>query len=253
MEKLDQLLAILAPEMELPATRAKKEWLFRALRNIWEPRELPDAYWALQDQYLRENLAEKGVTKLSDLQEVADQIYLWQGDITTLEVDAIVNAANNQMLGCFIPHHACIDNAIHTQAGLQLRMACQHLMVEQGHPEATGGAKLTRGFNLPASYVMHTVGPIIEGQGSTPAQVLVVSSYQSCLELAAEKGLTSIAFCCISTGEFRFPNQLAAELALETVRRFLKNHPQIKVIFNVFKDQDLVIYQDLLGFHQENP
>ena len=252
MEKLDQLLAILAPEMELPATRAKKEWLFRALRNIWEPRELPDAYWALQDQYLRENLAEKGVTKLSDLQEVADQIYLWQGDITTLEVDAIVNAANNQMLGCFIPHHACIDNAIHTQAGLQLRLACQHLMAEQGHPEPTGQAKLTKGYNLPASYVIHTIGPIIEGQVSQADQDLLVSSYQSCLELAAEKGLKSLAFCCISTGEFHFPNQLAAELALETVRKFLKNHPQIKIVFNVFKNQDLAIYQDLLGLHQEN-
>ena len=249
MEKLDQLLAILAPEMELPATRAKKEWLFRALRNIWEPRELPDAYWALQDQYLRENLAEKGVTKLSDLQEVADQIYLWQGDITTLEVDAIVNAANNQMLGCFIPHHACIDNAIHTQAGLQLRLACQHLMAEQGHPEPTGQAKLTKGYNLPASYVIHTIGPIIEGQVSQADQDLLVSSYQSCLELAAEKGLKSLAFCCISTGEFHFPNQLAAELALETVRKFLKNHPQFKLVFNVFKDQDLAIYQDLLGLH----
>ena len=253
MEKLDQLLAILAPEMELPATRPEKDWLFRALRNIWEPRELPEAYWALQDQYLREILAEKGVTRLSDLEEADNQIYLWQGDITTLEVDAIVNAANSQMLGCFIPHHACIDNAIHSQAGLQLRMACQHLMAEQSYPEPTGQAKLTRGYNLPASYVMHTVGPIIEGQVSQADQDLLVSSYQSCLELAAEKGLKSLAFCCISTGEFHFPNQLAAELALETVRRFLKNHPQIKVIFNVFKDQDLVIYQDLLGRHQENP
>ena len=249
MEKLDQLLVILAPEMELPATRAEKEWLFRALRNIWEPRELPDAYWALQDQYLRENLVEKGVIKLSDLQEVENQIYLWQGDITTLEVDAIVNAANSQMLGCFIPHHACIDNAIHSQAGLQLRLACQHLMVEQGHPEPTGQAKLTKGYNLPASYVIHTVGPIIEGQVSQADQDLLVSSYQSCLELAVEKGLKSLAFCCISTGEFRFPNQLAAELALETVRKFLKNHPQIKLVFNVFKDQDLAIYQDLLSLH----
>ena len=249
MEKLDQLLAILAPEMELPATRAEKEWLFRALRNIWEPRELPDAYWALQDQYLRENLAEKGVVRLADLQEVENQIYLWQGDITTLEMDAIVNAANSQLLGCFIPHHACIDNAIHSQAGLQLRLACQHLMAEQGHPEPTGQAKLTRGYNLPASYVIHTVGPIIEGQVSQADQVLLVSSYQSCLELAVEKGLQSLAFCCISTGEFRFPNQLAAELALETVREFLKNHPQIKVVFNVFKDQDLAIYQALLGLH----
>ena len=253
MEKLDQLLAIPAPEMELPATRPEKDWLFRALRNIWEPRELPEAYWALQDQYLREILAEKGVTRLSDLEEADNQIYLWQGDITTLEVDAIVNAANSQMLGCFIPHHACIDNAIHSQAGLQLRLACQHLMAEQSYPEPTGQAKLTRGFNLPASYVIHTVGPIIEGQVSQADQDLLVSSYQSCLELAAEKGLKSLALCCISTGEFHFPNQLAAKLALETVRRFLKNHPQIKVIFNVFKDQDLVIYQDLLGLHQENP
>ena len=252
MEKLDQLLAILAPEMELPATRPEKDWLFRALRNIWEPRELPEAYWALQDQYLREILAEKGVTRLSDLEEADNQIYLWQGDITTLEVDAIVKAANSQMLGCFIPHHACIDNAIHSQAGLQLRLACQHLMAEQSYPEPTGQAKLTRGFNLPASYVIHTVRPIIEGQVSQADQDLLVSSYQSCLELAAEKGLKSLALCCISTGEFHFPNQLAAKLALETVRRFLKNHPQIKVIFNVFKDQDLVIYQDLLGRHQEN-
>ena len=188
MEKLDQLLAILAPEMELPATRAKKEWLFRALRNIWEPRELPDAYWALQDQYLRENLAEKGVTKLSDLQEVADQIYLWQGDITTLEVDAIVNAANNQMLGCFIPHHACIDNAIHTQAGLQLRLACQHLMAEQGHPEPTGQAKLTKGYNLPASYVIHTIGPIIEGQVSQADQDLLFLPIRAVWSWQLKKG-----------------------------------------------------------------
>lgn len=249
MEKLDQLLAILAPEVVLPATRVEKEWLFRALRNIWEPREMPDAYWALQDQYLTAVLTEKGVVRLADLQEVENQIYLWQGDITTLEVDAIVNAANSQMMGCFIPHHACIDNAIHSQAGLQLRLACQHLMAEQGHPEPTGQAKLTRGYNLPASYVIHTVGPIIEGQVSQADQDLLVSSYQSCLDLAAEKGLKSLAFCCISTGEFHFPNQLAAELALETVRKFLKNHPQIKIVFNVFKDQDLAIYQDLLGLH----
>ena len=246
MEKLDQLLAILAPEMELPATRPEKEWLFRALRNIWEPRELPEAYWALQDQYLREILAEKGVTRLSDLEEVEPQIYLWQGDITTLEVDAIVNAANSQMLGCFIPHHACIDNAIHSQAGLQLRLACYQLMKVQGHLEATGQAKITPAYNLPANYVIHTVGPIIQTEVGPQDEELLASSYRKSLELAVEKGLTSIAFCCISTGEFRFPKKLAAEIAVKTVRAFVHDYPQLQVIFNVFKDEDREKYERIL-------
>ncbi|HEL1645451.1 TPA: protein-ADP-ribose hydrolase [Streptococcus suis] len=215
--------------------------------NIWEPKVMPAEFWSLQDAYLQETLAHKRVTGLSDLQEVESQIYLWQGDITSLEVDAIVNAANSQLLGCFVPHHRCIDNAIHSQAGLQLRLACYQLMKAQGHLEATGQAKITPAYNLPANYVIHTVGPIIQTEVGPQDEELLASSYRKSLELAVEKGLTSIAFCCISTGEFRFPQKLAAEIAIKTVRAFVYDHPQLQVIFNVFKDEDREIYQELLG------
>ncbi|HEM5270908.1 TPA: protein-ADP-ribose hydrolase [Streptococcus suis] len=215
--------------------------------NIWEPKVMPAEFWSLQDAYLQETLAQKKVTGLSDLQEVEPQIYLWQGDITSLEVDAIVNAANSQLLGCFVPHHRCIDNAIHSQAGLQLRLACYQLMKAQGHLEATGQAKITPAYNLPANYVIHTVGPIIQEEVRSQDEALLASSYQKSLELAVEKGLTSIAFCCISTGEFRFPQKRAAEIAIKTVRAFVHDHPQLQVIFNVFKDEDREIYQELLG------
>lgn len=208
---------------------------------------MPAEFWSLQDAYLQETLAQKKVTGLSDLQEVEPQIYLWQGDITSLEVDAIVNAANSQLLGCFVPHHRCIDNAIHSQAGLQLRLACYQLMKAQGHLEATGQAKITPAYNLPANYVIHTVGPIIQEEVRSQDEALLASSYQKSLELAVEKGLTSIAFCCISTGEFRFPQKRAAEIAIKTVRAFVHDHPQLQVIFNVFKDEDREIYQELLG------
>ncbi|WP_323155902.1 protein-ADP-ribose hydrolase [Streptococcus suis] len=208
---------------------------------------MPAEFWSLQDAYLQETLTHKRVTGLSDLQEVESQIYLWQGDITSLEVDAIVNAANSQLLGCFVPHHRCIDNAIHSQAGLQLRLACYQLMKAQGHLEATGQAKITPAYNLPANYVIHTVGPIIQEEVRSQDEALLASSYQKSLELAVEKGLTSIAFCCISTGEFRFPQKRAAEIAIKTVRAFVHDHPQLQVIFNVFKDEDREIYQELLG------
>ncbi|HEL2266008.1 TPA: protein-ADP-ribose hydrolase [Streptococcus suis] len=215
--------------------------------NIWEPKVMPAEFWTLQDAYLQEKLTHKRVLGLSDLQEVEPQIYLWQGDITSLEVDAIVNAANSQLLGCFVPHHRCIDNAIHSQAGLQLRLACYQLMKAQGHLEATGQAKITPAYNLPANYVIHTVGPIIQTEVGPQDEELLASSYQKSLELAVEKGLTSIAFCCISTGEFRFPQKPAAEIAIKTVRAFVYDHPQLQVIFNVFKDEDREIYQELLG------
>lgn len=208
---------------------------------------MPAEFWSLQDAYLQETLTHKRVTGLSDLQEVEPQIYLWQGDITSLEVDAIVNAANSQLLGCFVPHHRCIDNAIHSQAGLQLRLACYQLMKAQGHLEAIGQAKITPAYNLPANYVIHTVGPIIQTEVGPQDEELLASSYRKSLELAVEKGLTSIAFCCISTGEFRFPQKLAAEIAVRTVRNFIKEHSEINVIFNVFKDEDREIYQELLG------
>ncbi|MCK3936451.1 protein-ADP-ribose hydrolase [Streptococcus suis] len=215
--------------------------------NIWEPKVMPAEFWSLQDAYLQEKLDQRRITRLSDLQEVEPQIYLWQGDITSLEVDAIVNAANSQLLGCFVPHHRCIDNAIHSQAGLQLRLACYQLMKAQGHLEATGQAKITPAYNLPANYVIHTVGPIIQTEVGPQDEELLASSYRKSLELAVEKGLTSIAFCCISTGEFRFPQKLAAEIAVRTVRNFIKEHSEINVIFNVFKDEDREIYQELLG------
>ncbi len=247
MERVEKLIAYLAPDLELPQAKEEQEWVLRALMNIWEPKAMPQEFWELQDAYLQEKLAQGQLTRLSDLQEIAPQIYLWQGDITTLQVDAIVNAANSQLLGCFVPLHRCIDNAIHSQAGLKLRLACQKIIAEQGQLEATGQAKLTEGYNLPAPYVIHTVGPIIQDQVTAEDEKLLASSYQHGLELAVKQGLSSIAFCCISTGEFRFPNQLAAEIAIKTVRAFVKEHPQLKVVFNVFKDNDLAIYQELLA------
>ncbi|HFU4025059.1 TPA: protein-ADP-ribose hydrolase [Streptococcus suis] len=246
MEKLEKLIHYLTPDLELPQTKEEQDWALRALMNIWEPMVMPAEFWTLQDAYLQGKLSQKNLTGLSDLQEVEPQIYLWQGDITSLQVDAIVNAANSQLLGCFVPHHRCIDNAIHSQAGLQLRLACYQLMKAQGHLEETGQAKITPAYNLPAKYVIHTVGPIIQTEVTPQDQALLASSYQKSLEVAVENGLTSIAFCCISTGEFRFPNQLAAEIAVKTVRDFVQKHPNIKVVFNVFKDLDLEIYQELL-------
>ena len=170
------------------------------------------------------------------------------GDITQFQADAIVNAANSALLGCFCPGHGCIDNAIHSAAGLQLRDECNAIMTAQGHPEPAGRAKLTKGYNLPAKYVLHTVGPIVRGQVSRRDRAELASCYRSCLELAAEKGLRSVAFCCISTGEFHFPHREAAEIAVETVTEFLRQPTSIqKVIFNVFKDLDAEIYRSLLG------
>lgn len=160
MALVDELIAELAPDITIPEG-IDKDKLFRGLLAVQEPQEFSPAFYQKQDRYLQEQLRAKGITKLEDLKPVSDHLYLWQGDITTLEVDGIVNAANSQMLGCFIPNHACIDNAIHSQAGLQLRLACHQLMTEQGYLEKTGQAKITLGYNLPASYVIHTVGPII--------------------------------------------------------------------------------------------
>ena len=174
-------------------------------------------------------------------------IQLWQGDITTLRCDAIVNAANSGMTGCYVPCHACIDNCIHTYAGVQLRLECARLMNEQGHLEGTGRAKITPAYNLPCRYVIHTVGPIASDTVTKNEKELLSSCYRSCLELAEKYSAESIAFCCISTGEFHFPNDKAAEIAVQTVREYKKQeNSKIEVIFNVFKDIDLKIYQDLL-------
>ena len=234
-------------DAELPADAASQRQLLRGLMNIRMPRRADTDFLAVQDEYLQAETAAKGITSVEDLTPLQPGLYLWQGDITTLKCDAIVNAANSGLTGCYIPNHRCIDNAIHTFAGVELRLACSELMEQQGSPEPTGRAKITPAFNLPCRYVLHTVGPIIQGRVTKEDEALLASCYRSCLALAAEHGLSSVAFCCISTGEFHFPNALAAEIAVDTVRTFLKQQTSVKkVIFNVFKDLDKSIYQQLL-------
>ncbi len=243
-------------EMEIPSDLQGKRDLFRALRNVRWPKPVSEEFLHLQDEELQEQLLEKGVVELDDCRDVAryvstdKQLLVWQGDVTRLKVDAIVNAANSQMLGCFHPLHKCIDNAIHSAAGIQLREECYQLMLQQGHEESTGQAKITKAYNLPCRYVIHTVGPIIPNGIPTEFQKeQLASCYRSIMACANENRLESIAFCCISTGEFRFPNQLAAEIAVQTVKDYLTEHPDCsvkQVIFNVFKDIDKNIYQRLI-------
>ena len=253
-ERLNYLLRYLLSErkeyadIRMPDDLSEKRRLLRSLMNVRPPAPASAEFLAVQDAYLQERLAQRGVTRLGDLKPAQPGLYLWKGDITTLAVDAIVNAANSQMLGCFVPCHGCIDNAIHTYAGVQLRLECAEIMRKQGHEEETGKAKITKGYNLPCRYVLHTVGPIIDGRVTKADKELLASCYRSCLALAAENGLESVAFCCVSTGEFHFPNDLAAEIAVATVKEFLKKQPSVKkVIFNVFKDLDKAIYAKLLG------
>ena len=234
-------------ELRIPADADAQRQLLRGLLNIREPRRIGADFLQIQDEYLQKEIAAKGITDAADLTPLQPGLYLWQGDITPLKCDAIVNAANSGMPGCYCPNHGCIDSAIHTYAGVQLRLACAELMDRQGHQEPTGQAKITPAFNLPCRYVLHTVGPIINGRVTQRDRALLASCYRSCLELAAEKGLESVAFCCISTGEFHFPNQLAAEIAVQTVKEFLQQRTSVKkVIFNVFKDMDKKIHEQLL-------
>ena len=231
----------------IPADSERQKILLRGLMNVRRPVRIGTDFLQVQDAYLQDETAAKGITDIADLTPIQPGLYLWQGDITTLKCDAIVNAANSGMTGCYIPNHRCIDNAIHTFAGVELRLTCEQLMEQQGYPEPTGQAKITPAFNLPCRYVLHTVGPIISGIVTREDKELLASCYRSCLELAAENGLESVAFCCISTGEFHFPNDLAAEIAVRTVKEFLKKQTSVKkVIFNVFKDLDKAIYEKLL-------
>ena len=232
----------------IPADSERQKILLRGLMNVRRPARIGTEFLQVQDEYLQGETAAKGVTDVANLTPIQPGLYLWQGDITTLKCDAIVNAANSGMTGCYVPNHRCIDNAIHTFAGVELRLACAKLMEQQGYPEPTGQAKITPAFNLPCKYVLHTVGPIIGGRVTKEDEKLLASCYRSCLELAAENGLESVAFCCISTGEFHFPNDLAAQIAVETVNRFMNQKTSVKkVIFNVFKDLDKEIYARLLG------
>ena len=261
MNRLDALIQYLLDEdyqfsgMRIPEDLQGKRDLFRALRNVREPKPVSEEFLRLQDEELQSQLQEKGVVELDAVQQLSIlnsqfSILLWQGDITRLRVDAIVNAANAQMLGCFHPLHRCIDNAIHSAAGVQLREECHRLMLRQGHLEPTGQAKITKAYNLPCKYVIHTVGPIIPNGIPTAFQKeQLASCYHNIMACADENGLESIAFCCISTGEFRFPNQLAAEIAVQTVKDYLNAHPDCsvrQVVFNVFKDEDWNIYQPII-------
>ena len=226
----------------------KQKKLLRSLMNIRMAAPISEAFLQIQDEYLQETVKEKGITDIRDLKPAEEGIYLWQGDITTLRCDAIVNAANSGMTGCYQPCHNCIDNCIHTYAGIQLRNACAEIMEKQGYEEPTGRAKITPAFNLPCKYVLHTVGPIVQGHLTKEHEELLASCYRSCLELADENDVKSVAFCCISTGVFMFPNERAAEIAVQTVRDYRREkNSGIEVIFNVWKDVDYEIYRELLG------
>lgn len=227
----------------IPDTLDEKQRLMRSLLNIRPPKPVSDEFLQAQDAELQTQLEEKGIVTLP-----GTGLLEWQGDITRMKVDAIVNAANSQMLGCFVPLHRCIDNAIHSAAGVQLRLACADMM--KGGDEPIGSARITPGFNLPAKYVLHTVGPIVPtGRPLRTQKVQLASCYHSCLNLADENNLESVAFCCISTGEFRFPNDLACKIAVTTVRSWMESHPNSSVktvIFNTFKNIDHELYQNAL-------
>ena len=234
----------------IPTDKQGQENLLRSLMNVRPPRPISNDFLEIQDEYLTERNIERGITDVATLAPVKSdsRLYIWQGDITRLKADAIVNAANEALLGCFIPCHSCIDNIIHTCAGVQLRLACDRLMRDQGRPEPTGRAKITPAFNLPSRYVLHTVGPVITGPLREEDCRLLAGCYRSCLELAAKNGLKSVAFCCISTGVFRFPQERAAEIAVETVKQFLEQDDTVEqVIFDVFTDRDLELYRRQLG------
>lgn len=229
----------------IPESGAERFRLFRSLVNIRPPKPVSEEFLAAQDEFLKSKTAEKGVTDIADLTPVEKGIYLWKGDITTLKCGAIVNAANSQMLGCFQPCHGCIDNAIHTFAGVQLRLKCAELMEEQGHEEATGTAKITPAYNLPCEKIIHTVGPVVSGVLTERHCEQLEDCYKSCLDAAARNNTGSVAFCCISTGIFGFPQKEAAEIAVRTVRKFRESR-DVEVIFNVFGQTDYNVYSGLL-------
>ncbi|MBR1404879.1 MAG: protein-ADP-ribose hydrolase [Treponema sp.] len=232
----------------IPEREDEQRTLLRSLMNVRNPLPASEEFLRIQDEYLREVNKSHGITDIADLPRIGDGLYLWRGDITTLRVGAIVNAANSGMTGCWQPCHACIDNCIHTFAGIQLRSVCAQIMQKQGHEEPTGDAKITPAFNLPCDYVLHTVGPIISGPLTQSDCDLLSSCYKSCLDRAAENGVESVAFCCISTGVFRFPADRAAEIAVATVKEWRRAHKStIKVVFNVFSEKDESIYKRVLG------
>ena len=253
MEKLLYLINYLAKESktnigELPTNEIELKNLFRSLMNTRAPNDISEDYLKIEDEFLQEELNKKINKKLianiENLKPIKNNLYIWKGDITALKIDAIVNAANSAMLGCFYPMHKCIDNAIHSAAGTRLRLYCRDIINKCGGSLYTGDAKITPAFNLPCKYVLHTVGPIIKNKVDKKDEELLYLCYKSCLNLALENNIGSVAFCCISTGEFRFPNDLASDIALSSVNDFLKENKDtnIKIVFNVFKDIDCELY-----------
>ena len=262
-ERLDYLVeefktdSVRYKDLTTPSDTEGKRQLLRSLMNIRMPKEMPEEVLKVQDEYLSGRVQEKGVVRLSDIPAIKDSnniLSIWQGDITRLKVDAIVNAANSQMLGCFVPMHTCIDNCIHTFAGIQLRAECSRQMKKmrarygRDYEQPTAVPMLTDAYNLPAKKVVHVVGPIVQDDLTPELEQDLADCYTNTLELCAENGLRSVAFCCISTGVFRFPNKRAAEIAVHTVEEWLEAHPgkMDRVIFNVFKDEDRRYYESEL-------
>ena len=262
-ERLDYLVeefktdSVRYKDLTTPSDTEGKRQLLRSLMNIRMPKEMPEEVLKVQDEYLSGRVQEKGVVRLSDIPAIKDSnniLSIWQGDITRLRVDAIVNAANSQMLGCFVPMHTCIDNCIHTFAGIQLRAECSRQMKKmrarygRDYEQPTAVPMLTDAYNLPAKKVVHIVGPIVQDELTPELEEDLADCYTNTLELCAENGLRSVAFCCISTGVFRFPNKRAAEIAVHTVKEWLEAHPGKvdRVIFNVFKDEDRRYYESEL-------
>ena len=241
-------------EMEMPESEDEKRNLLRSFMNIRLPKKMDEETIEVQNDYLKERAEEKGIIGLSDIPEISEGLSIWQGDITRLAVDAIVNAANSQMLGCFVPMHTCIDNCIHTYAGIQLREECNRQMNQlrirygRDYEQPTAVPMLTDAFNLPAKKVVHIVGPIVQGRLTSGLEKDLADCYRNTLDLCQENDLKSVAFCCISTGVFHFPNKRAAEIAVTTVKEWMLKYPGVmeRVIFNVFKDEDLQIYKELL-------
>lgn len=242
-------------DLQTPSDSEGKRRILRSLMNIRLPKALPDEVLAIQDEYLIERNAEKGIVTVKEIPVIRDYLSIWQGDITRLSVDAIVNAANSQMLGCFVPMHTCIDNCIHTFAGVQLRAECNRQMNRlrarygSSYEQPTAVPMLTDAYNLPAKKVIHIVGPIVSGRLTPALEQDLADCYTNTLNLCAEKGLRSVAFCCISTGVFGFPQQRAAEITVQAVEDWMQTHEgQIdRVIFNVFKDEDRRYYEALLS------
>ena len=241
-------------DLQTPEDTEGKRRILRSLMNIRTPRKMADAVLTVQDEYLQARIRENGIVELADIPIIRDRMSIWQGDITRLAVDAIVNAANSQMLGCFVPMHTCIDNCIHTFAGVQLRAECARQMEQlksrygRDYEQPTALPMLTDAYNLPARKVIHIVGPIVQGRLTTSLENDLAACYRNTLDMCLENGLKSVAFCCISTGVFHFPNKRAAEIAVQTVTGWLSEHPggMERVIFNVFKDEDKTYYEQLL-------